>query len=249
MLEDLLSRDDLLAVVGDDAFARWDPEHDLRGWTMNGAVAVMRASAARPPSLFAWGEQVGGLLDALLTTRVIAEVGTTGVSVPWPQRVEVESRFTVTGGGDWDWMWTTDAGWTPDDVDLVTLDDKDDAEEIAALAAVENPRFEGFPGTGHSEQWLGARDERGALIACGAVQRLPAGTAHLGGILVATSHRRRGLGRAISAALTHRIVRGEGVCTLGMYADNDAARALYESLGYVVDKSWASRRIAPVEPR
>lgn len=252
-LVEVASRADLVTLTGDgDVFARLDPAADVWGWALGSTVGVMRASAARAPSLFVWGPQVGAFLDALIEREMLTRHAIGGVSVPRPEAQQITQRFEVLGGGDWDWMWTTrrtgdthTAGHR-----IVELDDTRDCEEITALAAVENPRFEGFPGTGHSEVWLGVRDDAGALIACGAVQRLPAGTAHLGGILVAAAHRRHGLGRAISAALTDRMVETEGVCTLGMYADNDAARALYASLGYVVDKPWASRHVAsPADAR
>jgi len=242
VLHDISSRDELLAVTGSgDAFARLDPSAAVRGWSRGGAVAVVRRSGVRPPSLFAWGEDVGGLLDAVMPELVAA--GVAGVSVPQPQEAEIGRRFTVRGGGDWDWMWTTRRPTVPTDVALVDLDDTRDAEEITALAA-ENPRFEGFPGTGASEQWVGVRDAEGRLVACGAIQRLPSGVAHLGGILTASDHRRQGLGTAVTAALTARAVAADGVCTLGMYSDNDAARSVYDALGYVVDKAWASRSVS-----
>lgn len=236
------TRAELLAATGaDDAFARLDPPADLVGWVAPGAVGVLRRSGLRPTSLFVWGEHVGTLLDALAPHLPALDV--TGVSVPRAQEHEITDRFTVLGGGDWDWMWTDQHPTPAAEAALVDLDDTRDAEEITALAA-ENPRFEGFPGTGASEQWVGARDAEGRLVACGAIQRLPSGVAHLGGILVTSRYRRQGLGTAVTAALTAGAVAAEGVCTLGMYADNDAARSVYEGLGYVVDKAWASRTVS-----
>ena len=204
------------------------------------AVAIIRTAGRRPPSLFVWGAKVGPLLDAL--TDRLPTLGIVGISVPRDHLHALTRRFTVLGGGDWDWMWTTRDTVPDPGLTLVDLDDTRDAAEIAALAA-ENPRFEGYPGTGTSESWIGWRDDGGHLIACGATQRLPSGVAHLGGILVASRWRGRGLGTAVSAALTARAVATDGVCTLGMYADNDAARSVYERLGYVVDKAWASRTV------
>ena len=243
----LATREELCGVAGaDDAFARLDPPRELRGWACDGAVAVVRRAGRRPPSLFVWGGDVGPLLDSLAGD--LPSLGVAGISVPRGQESALTSRFTVLGGGDWDWMWSTR---TPDaassalgeGLDLVDLDDTRDAAEIVALAA-ENPRFEGFPGTGVSEVWLGVRDTSGALVACGAIQRLPSGVAHLGGILVTSRLRRRGLGSAVTAALTARALAEDGVCTLGMYADNAPARSVYASLGYRVDKAWASRAVS-----
>lgn len=235
------TRDELTRLTGpEDAFARLDPRAEVRGWADGHAVAIIRTAGRRPPSLFVWGAKVGPLLDAL--TDRLPTLGIVGISVPRDHLHALTRRFTVLGGGDWDWMWTTRDTVPDPGLTLVDLDDTRDAAEIAALAA-ENPRFEGYPGTGTSESWIGWRDDGGHLIACGATQRLPSGVAHLGGILVASRWRGRGLGTAVSAALTARAVATDGVCTLGMYADNDAARSVYERLGYVVDKAWASRTV------
>lgn len=247
MLRLCRTRAEIVAVTGPhDAFARWDLPATLDGWVLGSAVGVLRTSAARAPSLFAWGAGVGDLLTAVAPD--LAERGVSGVSVPWPDRRQIDRVFTVTGGGDWHWMWTD----RPTGVDLtavldptltlVDLDDTRDAAEITDLGA-ENPRFEGFPGTGHSEQWIGVRTGDGDLVACGAMQRLPSGTAHLGGILVTHRYRGRGVGLAVSAALTDRVIETEGVSTLGVYADNVTARTLYERLGYRSGALWASRRV------
>ena len=151
-------------------------------------------------------------------------------------------------------MWTdTPPGPTSADDRLITLDDTTDVAEITNLLA-ENPRSEGYPGTGRAEVWLGIRDESGALVSCGAVHRLDSGTAHLAGIHTAERVRGRGLGRAVTAGLTRWVGRvllrdelarwvlaREPVVTLGMYADSAAARRVYHSLGFRTDKEWSSK--------
>lgn len=240
----LHTRGDLVAVRGpDDDFARLDPPDHLTGWARGDSVAYIRASSTREPSLFAWGSQIGALLDGILQAGAFDEHLIGSVSVPLECKDEVTSRFVVVGGGDWAWMWCDEApSHVSHEARLTCLDDIDDAEEISAFGLSENPIFEGFAGKGCSENWVGAR-ERGRLIACGAVQRLPSGVAHLGGIVVARHARRTGLGCAISAALTRHVIATEGVCTLGMYSDNTPARRLYQSLHYVEDTCWASRSI------
>lgn len=242
----LTSREGLVAAAGaGDTFARLDPPERLTGWAGEGAVAYVRTSARRGPSLTAWGPQVVELLRALMAEDLLAGHRFDSVTAPFADREAVGELFEFGYGGDWEWMWTASA---PPPVAgeerLIALDDTADAALLEDFGLGENPRFEGFPGTGHSSDWLGVRDADGALLACGAVQRLPSGVAHLGGIVVAGHVRRQGLGRAVSAALTRRVVATEGVCTLGLYADNRAARALYDSLGYVVDKKWTSRLLA-----
>lgn len=261
-LRAVATRAELLAVVGDDPFLRYDvlprPE---RAWALGDAVAVTRIGHRGQRGISAWVRppddyRAGALLDAAGEQRLDAllaallgrggpERGVAGVSVPLGSAHVLERHARTGGGGDWEWMWTR---WEPpayglEDA-LVELSDVADADEIAALAAAENPLFEGEPGTGRSERWLGVRDPTGRVVACGARHRTRAGAPHLSGILVATAVRGRGYGRAITGALTRESVRAEGVCTLGMYADNDVARGLYHSIGYVTAHAWSSRRLA-----
>ncbi|MCB1254998.1 MAG: GNAT family N-acetyltransferase [Austwickia sp.] len=254
------SRADLLDVVGDDPFVRYDvrPDPD-RIWTMGDAAAVTRVGHRGQAGLSVWvrpaddytagarldpprQERLDALLGALLGPGG-PERGASWVSVPLGSEAVLARHARLGGGGDWEWMIATaqPPAYGPED-DLVTLDDATDAAEITALAARENPRFEGEPGTGRSERWLGVREE-GRLVACGTRHRTGAGAAHLSGILVAAAARGRGYGRAITGALTRESVRSEGVCTLGMYADSHPARALYHSLGYRTAHAWASRRL------
>lgn len=239
------TRDDLVAVRGaDDVFARLDPPAHLTGWALGDSVAYIRTSSTRRPSLFTWGPQVADLLDGILHAGAFEKHRIGSVSVPVECGDEIANRFVVAGGGDWDWMWCdTSPRRVPHEDLLIALDDIDDADEISAFGRRANPRFEGFAGTGSSENWVGVRD-RGRLIACGAVQRLPSGVAHLGGIVVAREFRGTGLGRAVSAALTRQVIATEGICTLSMYSDNTVARRLYRSLHYIDDTRWASRAIA-----
>ena len=214
---------------------------------MGGATAYVRRSYRDRPTLTAWGPGLAHLLDALLAAGTLDRLAPAWISVPRNDLGLVTERCVIRAGGDWEWMWTGVAPpLQPGEDCLVALDDAADAEEIRRLAAAENPRFEGHPGTGESEVWLGIRDDAGDLLACGAVHRLASGAAHLAGVLVAVRARRAGLGRAVSAALTRWAVDREGVCTLWMYADNDPARRLYHSLGYRTDKEWSSRVLVRV---
>lgn len=253
-VRELLSRRQLVAAAGGDAFARLDPPTALTGWALDAprssAVAYVRTSARRSPSLTAWGAGVVELLTLLRDAGVSGQHGIASVTAPFEVRGTVTALFDVGTGGDWEWMWTSRAPEpAPGEDRLIALDDRADAARIEEFGYAQNPRFEGFAGTGHSEGWLAALDgppddPKAPLLACGAIQRLPSGVAHLGGIVVARHARRRGLGRAISAALTRRVIEAEGVCTLGLYSDNAAAHRLYDSLGYATDKRWHSRLLA-----
>lgn len=69
---------------------------------------------------------------------------------------------------------------------------------------------------------------------------------HLASVTTHPDHRGRGLGRAVSAALTRALMaEGAPVVTLGMYADNDRARAVYTHLGFTCGAEFSSRRLLP----
>jgi ribosomal protein S18 acetylase RimI-like enzyme len=69
----------------------------------------------------------------------------------------------------------------------------------------------------------------------GALVRQGDGTGHLRGITTLAAHRGRGLGAAVTAALTTRaLAAGSGLATLGVYTDNEVAVRLYRRLNYEV---------------
>ncbi|WP_158607714.1 GNAT family N-acetyltransferase [Flexivirga caeni] len=231
-------------LFADDPFVRWDVArpHETRIWVCGDSVAFQRHSHSRRfHGISVLGAaQLPRLLDAVLAELPPA---INGVSIErgFLQLLQERLGDQLTGGGDWDWMWTVQAPPVlPAESVLVQLDDTRDAAAIAALNEIGSPTAESEPGSGRTELWLGARDG-GRLMAAGAIHRTDGGTPHLAGIVVHPSARGRGLGAALTAALTRHAIRTDGVCTLGMYADNDPARAVYDRLGFTVARSWASR--------
>lgn len=151
-------------------------------------------------------------------------------------------HFHIGGGGDWEWMWTTDLPSVVEgEASVVELDARGGGPEIHALLVAASPRTSLYPTDSRAYVWLGVRSRDAGLVACGAAERTAAGTPHLAGVATHPDHRGRGYGEAVTAALTRRAVRTEGVCTLGMYSHNDVARRLYERLGYHNDHAWSSR--------
>lgn len=251
MLRRITSYGELLEVTRGDPYVRWGVPDPLRGEVLAvpGAVAVERHG--RRHSLVVLptpgGDPHGGvdrILRSLAAEGHVARLGVRSISVPQECAGLLAASFELAGGGDWDWMWTTtEPAPVPGEERLVALDDSRHAAELAALAE-DSPLGEGEPGTGLSEAWLGIRDDRGRLVAAGAMQRFASGAPHLAGIVVAADHRGRGLGTAVTAGLTRLGLADSGVCTLGMYSDNATARAVYQRLGYRTAYAWCSRRLA-----
>lgn len=194
-------------------------------------------------------EELVPLLRALIQEPAIR--GLQRVTVPRTTLAAVAAVLPIGEvGGDWDWMWTDAAPVRqPAEDRLVVLDDAADAAELAALNALGNPSAESDPGSGRTELWLGVRDSAGPIIAAGALHRTAAGAPHLTGIVVDPAHRGTGLGAAVTAGLTRAAlaVGGpiSGVSTLGMYADNDGARRIYQRLGYRAAQQFSSRQLIP----
>ena len=250
----LSSHGELLDRTAGDPYARWGVPATRPGpvYALGAAAALVRDNPRRGRrSLTVFGPTGGVelLFIALVEAGIHQQLAVSSVSVPQSAEPVVHRHLSVSGGGDWDWMWTTTApAATPQERRIVSLDDTTDAQEILRFSGVHSPTAEGDPGEGITQLWLGIRDDSGDLIGCGAMQRLASGYPHLAGITVHTAHRGRGLGRAISAALTREAVRADGVCTLGMYSDNDTARRVYDRLGYRTAYAWASRRLEPPGP-
>ena len=205
-----------------------------------------RSGSPRRTGLTAIGptDDLDRLLRELRASGAVDGFPVDSVSLP-QHAAELHTRyFDTTTGGDWEWMWTTTVPRpVPQEDDLVELDDTADRAEITALLERGNPTTHAHPGEGVTELWLGLRDASGGIVACAALHRNAAGHPHLTGITVVPELRGRRIGLAMTAALTRRAVVREGVCTLGMFSDNDAARRLYHGLGYRTAQSWASRHL------
>lgn len=137
---------------------------------------------------------------------------------------------------EWDRLATTQAPHLPPGALVERLDPSRDRDHIADLLAVASPTTEhGADQPGHT--WYGVRDADGTLSAVGAslLRTGPDGSfAHLGGIATRPARRGRGLATAVTARLTADGIAEHGLTTLGMYADNAAARTVYERLGFRV---------------
>lgn len=261
----LVDRAGLLALAGDDPWVRWGLADPLRGQALvHDGVAVVQRLGERPglwvaplrpgladgevPTGGALAEEAARVAGAL---RLVREAGlletwdARAVSVPQEHATVARAGLPLTAeGGDWEWMWTgTAPAPEPREETLVQLDDVEDAEELRTFAHTHNPRVWTRIGEGAVVRWVGARGADGALLAVGGAEREDSGVPHLAGILTATQARGQGWGRVVSAALTRWAVAGQGVCTLGMFSDNDTARRLYHRLGYRTSRRWCSRRL------
>ncbi|MEO7422655.1 MAG: GNAT family N-acetyltransferase [Ornithinibacter sp.] len=180
-----------------------------------------------------------GLAVLLADARVRAWVlggGNRHLSVPRGS-VHVVEEFLDFGtrGGEWDWMWTTRLPPTVPGEAVVGELHPTCADEARAFLAEHSPRTHGQPFARPGQHWVAVRDATsGALVATGSSEPCAAGTPTLAGVAVDAARRGEGWGAAVTAHLTRRAVTAHGACTLGMFADNDTARRLYERLGFTI---------------
>lgn len=149
----------------------------------------------------------------------------------------VLARWGLEKASEWDRMAVTSAPDVP--AAAATIDELDlarDTDEIEAFLKSASPRNKVGPRVpGHA--WFGVRGADGRLGAVGAstTRESDDGTfAHLRGIATRPDLRGQGLATALVARLAARGIRDHGLVTLGMHADNDPARRVYERLGFRV---------------
>ncbi len=244
----------LLEISGDHVVAGLDVGSGFAppAWGVEGpagrAVVFARRSDHGVPGAAVLGDGPG--IDGLFADPRVREwfraSGAQHLSAPREHQHLVQRHLDLgERGGDWDWMWTRTAPpHVPGEERVLPLSPAD-REEAAAFLAAESPRTHGQPFARSGQVWVGVRDGDGALVACGGSEPSSAGTPTLAGIAVAGHLRRGGLGAAVSAHLTRLAVEEVGACALGMFADNSAARRVYERLGFVTGMEWRSRWLAP----
>lgn len=246
------THEDAMAASGGSSFVRYDVPSPLEGpgFALGRALALPRRTHTRRLGLLVLGPppDVDQLLSAMLA-RGPLDPEVRSVTVQRGSLDGVARHLPLGEGNDWEWLCTTTA---PPPVDaetrLVPLD-RSHLQDIAGLLAEANPGTDARPFEHPGQDWVGARDDHGRLVACGVRERSLAGHPILAGITVADTHRGRGLGLAVTAHLTRRAVAEDGVCTLGMYSHNDVARRLYVGLGYGQVHEWSSRRFREVPER
>ena len=228
-LTPLESAAEVLVATGHDAFARGSLRRALvRGWVGEGATAWLGIDAEeRTPYLSTLGEPpaVAALVAELLPQlppkqRVTLPRGTPAHLPAW----------VGLDGTDWDFRWLPAPPPVQPGEELVAPEDDETA--VKALLTAASPKASAQPGDEAVRRWVGIRDGD-ALLACAADTSSATGVGHLSSIAVDPAARGRGLGKAVTAALTRQLFEdGCDIVTLGMYADNTAGRAMYDALGY-----------------
>lgn len=149
----------------------------------------------------------------------------------------------------WDWL-SADRppSAQPREDDVVRLDPQADGPAIRDCLQTANPGTEADPTGPHEAGWWGVRAPDGGLIGVIGASRRGAATPqqhtwHLHGLGVRPSDRRQGWGRALTAAAVRDgLDAGAPWVSLGVWADNHAALAMYAALGFRTDHERRSYR-------
>jgi ribosomal protein S18 acetylase RimI-like enzyme len=243
------SHAELLAASGNDDFVRWQVRADvpLQAWDVGGAVAFVRTRSSGRRQLTVLGAPDAAARAVLALLNEPDVTGRAhGVTVPFGTLPLLQDDLRIGPGDDWDWMWadasTMRQPHVDDRVELLADDARDDVIDLLAAAS---PRHSSDPGDPDVLAWYGVRDSGGELVVCAAHTESVPGVPHLASIATHPRVRGQGLGTALTATVTARLLAaGAPVVTLGMYADNDVARRMYARIGYVCSHRWSSRAVA-----
>ncbi|MCW2605906.1 MAG: GCN5-related N-acetyltransferase [Frankiales bacterium] len=220
---------EVLLATGHDPFARGVLRAALvRGWVRDGAVLWLGVDPEEKRSY------LSGLGEPPAVAALVADLLP---ELPHRQRVTLPRgtapllpAWVGVDGVDWDFRCTYEAPPVqPGEDDVVELAD---VVGVAELLEASSPRASTRPGDDGVRRWVGVRDG-GRLVACAADTSGAPGVGHLSSIAVHPDCQGRGLGGAVTARLT-RVLMDEGcdLVTLGTYADNAPARAVYDRLGF-----------------
>ncbi|ROS74562.1 GNAT family N-acetyltransferase [Cellulomonas sp. PhB143] len=199
-------------------------------------LAVARAGGLPGPDDAA--QVVGGCVPRGTATLDVLEPTRAGA----PPLPEILGR-PATSAWDW-WSTTTPPAWAGAAGGPAARELSGDADRAAVLGALAagNPGAELDP-TDLATRWWGVRSAAtGELLSVAGASVHPAGW-EIGGVATVPHARGAGLGSAVVAGAAAVALAHAPYATLGMYADNDAARAVYARLGFVVGQEFAGWRV------
>lgn len=246
--------DHLLLVAERDQWA------DARIVSEPSALLVVREEATRDVAL-AVGEPDG---VARLLAAESASRGGRGAplwlsaSSDWSPDSDVLAGLNVVAGFGWEWFAVgSPTALVPPQASrfegtLEVLDLAREAAEVCEVLRVANPRSSANPDGEREIEWWGARADGELLGVIGAAReqgRQASGDSgfswHLHGLGVVPTARGRGLGTALTAAITSSgFDAGADFVSLGIYSDNGRARVIYQALGYARHAAMTAYRPA-----
>lgn len=213
-------------------------------------VLVLAHARRRGHVVVGYGQR--GAAAAALTR--LAQDGELRAPLDWlslPRDVDLPARTADLLGVEplpgWDWLSTAAAPALGGPVDRVERLTAADVPLVRDCLEASNPDSDADPAGAHEVAWWGLREGERLLGVIGASARggdePDATTWHLHGLGVCPEARGRGVGRALTSVATRDgVAAGAPWVSLGVWADNAAALALYGSLGFRTDHRRRSYR-------
>ena len=237
----------LRRIAGDHPFVRTHGtrSNPFRAWHADGAVAwLTERRSAKVVSAHGTAIEVVALLETLLSMGVLD--GVQRVSVPRSAYPLLPARLRPRAVDFWDFRWATSPPpRQPAEDRVVLLDDSRTTwRAINEVLDASLPDSSVRPGDARVRAWYGvwSAGEPRKLLACGA--DATAGEAgFIAGIAVHPEAQGQGLGTAVSAVLTRKLLGEFDLCTLGVMSDNAVAIRMYQRLGYTGASPRASGRL------
>lgn len=184
-----------------------------------------------------YGVSASGLGDPETTLRLFSRLAGQGVldgvrrvNLPRLDRDRILAQLPLDNLDEWDFLWTYQPPPAqPGEQRVRPLPDTA-GPAIEALLERAFPDTFTRPGDPQIRRWYGIWDGT-TLVACGA-DRSRAGVGSLSAITVESGQQGRGLGAALTAAMTRALFADCDVVSLGVMADNHRAYQLYQRLGF-----------------
>ena len=196
----------------------WAVEHGPGSYFEHGALLLGAAPGRPVDAVLADPAGLQGLCRILRPAEL---------TVPY----ELAGRpHLATVGDGWTWLSATRR---PADVPGTAGVEYDpDPAAVDALLDSANPDAFVRPGHPWALGWAGVPGPGGRLLACGAWSRHAPGVPHLAAITVDEAARGRGLGAALTVAVTRMLLRRHHAVTLAAWGDNQTALRLYRRIGF-----------------
>jgi GNAT superfamily N-acetyltransferase len=262
---------ELLAALDQDAFVRFeiDPGGLSRVRTVPGRAAAF--VSVHPHRAVTW---ISGLAadptssdDIALAVRLLVDLAAesaaagnpvTGVTVSRGGRDLLPGSLRPPEAWQWDFWWTDvppSPVWTTYGDALRVVDLAATDPRIPLLLEVASPSAPISPGDPRVTRWAAIEDPEGGLDDTGGLAALLAetlhrsGAAHLNDVATHPDRRGRALAKALCGQVTaDALAAGRPAVSLGMYAENDAARRVYDALGFTCVRGQTSGPLAPIPP-
>jgi GNAT superfamily N-acetyltransferase len=199
-----------------------------RAWAVDGAVLWL----AGPPGRVSAVAHGDAAAVAGLTGRLWRDAALAGVSwLNLPRSAVPQLTGLPTGATeDWDFRWTTAPPPPVPGADRVRVLGRGYSAGINRILDAVGPERSIRPGAAPVRRWYGILDGDRPVACLADVSRAQLGV--LAAVAVHPAARRRGLGAALTAAVTGHLLTEYDTVGLGVLADNQPAIRLYRRMGY-----------------